>query len=106
MQSRLGVASFVIGIAIGVAYAVVRILLVSPPDYTTALAENLSFMIGASIASVVGLVLGVTGWVRGHKAGRKTGLAIVGSALNLAVIGWAIAVWIPFFTMPVQTNAG
>ncbi len=102
MQSRLGIASFVIGIAVGVAYVVIRILLPFAPNAITVLNENFGFLLGASVAGVVGLVLGILGWVRAQKADRKTGLAIIGSALGAAVTVWAIVTWILSFTQQVN----
>jgi len=103
VQSRLGIASFVLGLAVGVAYVVIRILLPLAPDAITVLNENLWFLVGASVAGVAGLVLGILGWVRAQRRGRKTGLAILGSALTLAVTVWAATTWIIWFTVPLQT---
>lgn len=105
MQSRLGIASFAIGIAIGVAYLVVRVLTDSAPDALTALSIQLWFLIGAAAAAIVGLVLGVIGWVRGGRAGRKTALAIIGSALDAAVVVWAIVTVVLAFVQQVQLPA-
>lgn len=103
MQSRLGIASFVIGIAVGVAYLVLQFVRV--PTLEAAALESLWFLIGASVAGVLGLVLGILGWVRGQRAGRRTGFAIIGSALGLAITAWAVAAWIISFTqaLPAQS---
>lgn len=95
MQSRLGIASFVIGIAVGVAYIVLQFVRV--PTLEAAAIESLSFTIAATVLGVLGLVLGIVGWVRGHKTGRRTGFAVIGSALGLAVTAWAITAWILTF---------
>jgi len=104
VQSRLGITSFVLGILVGAAYVVIRIILPYQADAITVLQLNLWFLVGASVLGVVGLVLGVIGWVRAQRARRKTGLAILGSALGLAVTVWAAATWIMWFTVPVSTT--
>lgn len=102
MQSRLGIASFVIGLAVGVAYVVLQFVRV--PTLEAAALESFWFMVGASAAGIVGLVLGILGWVRAQRSGRKPGLAIIGAALGLAVTAWAATAWILTFTQTLSTS--
>ncbi len=105
MHSRLGIASFVLGVTVGVAYAVLQVLLHSAPTALVALTEYLAFLIGATALGITGLVLGIVGWVRAGRSNRKNGFAILGSALCLAVTAWAVVAWIMWLVQPVQATA-